>query len=146
MRKRYTQIINQGWLLFIMLCMSIILRVFDYLPFESFAMEITTLVLGLVFHLEKQNFIAKYNASDNEEEKEELEKNIKNRTLLCNLILGVLSIIMLIGYYDYKSEKKELVRADSFICESKGGFEVYVDKKEGWVLSDDFYFIKGKSR
>jgi len=133
-------------MLLVLLTLAILTRVYNYLPFNTLAMEITILFICTVFYVERINYIDEYNTCKDSEVKKELEEKITNKKSHLNLAFGFFFIIVLAGYYDFKSTKSELIKLDVFTCKSKNGFEIYVDKKERWVLSDDFYFIKGKSK
>lgn len=137
---------HHGWLLFILLITSFMLRVYDYLPLKTLAMELTTLLVCTLFYLERSSYIDEYNKSEEAEKKEELQEKIAARKSYLNLVLGVFFILVISGYYDIKTAKNEFTHLNVFRCESKNGFEVYVDKKEGWILSDDYFFINGKSK
>lgn len=135
-----------GWLLLLFLITSIMLRVYNYLPLKTLAIEFTTLLICTFFYLERSSYIDEYNASEDSEKKEKLVQKIAAKKIHLNLALGFFFIIVISGYYDMQTVKNELTHLNVFRCESKNGFEIYVDKKEGWILSDDYFFINGKSK
>ncbi len=130
-----------GIMLFALFILGVILRGFDYLPLDTLIAEITVLLLCGVFHLERLNYIDKYNTAGDEE----LKKRAKEKSTHFKTMFVVYIFVVAYGFHDMYSTQVMLRDEESFICKQRGGFEIYVNKSEGWELKEN-HFIKGKSK
>lgn len=146
MNLNSSQKYNHLILFFALIMISIILRAYNYLPYETIAAEIATLLLCTLFYLNKLEYIRKYNKAEDEKLKKTLKLKIIKKENHIKFIFSIFAGIVLLGYYQMSSYKRMLVIEDEFLCKSRENFEVFVNKKDGWVLSDDYYFIKGQSQ
>lgn len=131
---------------FTLITMTILLRVYDYLPYESLAAEIATLVICSIFYIKRLNNQKKYNETQIKEIKNDLKQKIKKEEGYLKFTFTLFVCTILVGYYIITMQKNMFVRNEKFMCKSRGGQKVYIDKKDGWVLSDDYYFIKEKNK
>lgn len=130
-----------GFFLFSFFLLSLALRALEYLPFNTFIVEVGTLFLAFVFHMDKQDALEKYEASNDEAYK---EKALSKRNSF-RFTLAAYFFIVLFGIYLHSDEKESYTNQERFVCKNRDNFEIYIDKNDGWKLEDN-YFVKDKSR
>jgi len=76
----------------------------------------------------------------------QIETKIKNSWFMTFAPLVFMILVVIYNFIDDYNFKETLRDKTLFECESKtGGINIVVDKKEGWILKDN-YFIKGESK